>query len=153
MSDDAILVHDEHGFTQAMRRQLLLLMCEIEQARYTAQGQTLTWTEDPEGVTLAVGGVEAYRVTYAALAALEENPACLSAFRDRRALVVCRCGEVVIRCRDAACALVHEIRLVDVCGVCTCTNGIPVLDLEDADFPPLQLGPMWDGNLEEERDV
>ena len=29
-------------------------------------------------------------------------------------------------------------------------SGLPVLDLEDADVPPLQLGPMWDGNLEEE---
>ena len=149
MPDDAILIHDQHGFTQAMRRQLLLLMCEIEQARYAAQGQTLTWTEDPAGVTLAVDGVEAYRVTYAALAALEENPACLSAFRDWRALVVCRCGEIVIRCRDTACALVHDVRLIDVCGTCSEPEEGPVLDLDEADVPPLQLGPMWDGNLEE----
>ena len=150
MPDDAILIHDQHGFTQAMRRQLLLLMCEVEQTRYAAQGQTLTWAEDPEGVTLSVGGVEAYRVTYAALAALEENPACLLAFRDRRALVVCRCGAVVIRCRDAACALVHEVKLIEACGVCSEPEEGSLLDLEDADVPPLQLGPMWDGNLEED---
>jgi hypothetical protein len=151
MSDDAILIHDEHGFTQAMRRQLLLLLCEEAHACAAAAGRHVSHTEEADGVTLYVDGVQDSRITYAELAALEAHADASPALADPHALVVCRCGEVVIRCRDAACTLVHAVRLIEVCGTCTQTGGLPVLDLEDADVPPLQLGPMWDGNLEEQR--
>lgn len=74
MPDDAMLIHNEHGVPQALRRRLLLLICEDEQDRAAAEGQTVTWTEEPDGVTLYVDGVQDSRVTYAELAHLEQHP-------------------------------------------------------------------------------
>ena len=44
---------------------------------------------------------------------------------DAHVLIVCTCGAVVLTCR---CPGPHVVREVDVCGVCTCTSGIPVVD-------------------------
>jgi hypothetical protein len=132
MSDDAIVVHDEFGFTQAMRRQLLLLICDDAQARHAAEGLTLTWTEQPDGVTIYVDGRYDSRITYAELAAIEAHPEDCPAISDRRALVVCRCGAVVERCPVEACEVLHDVRLVEACGACTQTGAFGVV-LEEED--------------------
>ena len=69
-----ITIHDEHGFTQELRRALLLLVCDIEQEKAQEAGHALTWTEQLDGVTVYVDGKFNSRITYAQLAHLEEHP-------------------------------------------------------------------------------
>jgi len=46
--------------------------------------------------------------------------------------VRCQCGAVVLRC---PCPGPHPVRIVQACGVCTCTNDQPVLETEEEDQP------------------
>jgi hypothetical protein len=71
MTEHPILIHDAHGFTQAMRRERILAICADTRDRLAALGQALTWTEDPDGVTVYVNGVMDCRITYAELAHYE----------------------------------------------------------------------------------
>ena len=48
-------------------------------------------------------------------------------------LVVCAtCGHVEQACIDPHCSVVHPLREVPVCGVCTQTGGLVVLEEEEA---------------------
>lgn len=66
-----ILIHDADGFTQADRRVLLLKSLRSRQARHPALWAGITWTEEPDGVTLWRDGVALERITYAELVAVE----------------------------------------------------------------------------------
>jgi hypothetical protein len=65
-------IHDAYGFTQAMRRQLLLTICE-QAERASTPGHVVTHTEEADGVTLYVNGEEDSRITYAELAYYEAH--------------------------------------------------------------------------------
>lgn len=51
-------------------------------------------------------------------------------------LVRCRCGAVVLACVKPDCCIDHAPRIVEACGRCTATGGMPVLDSDlDPDEP------------------
>jgi hypothetical protein len=74
MSEHPILIHDAHGFTQALRRQRLLEVCADDRTRHATFGKAMTWTEEPDGVTLYLNGVCGSRITYAERAHYEAHP-------------------------------------------------------------------------------
>jgi hypothetical protein len=68
-----IIIHDEHGFTHAMRRQMLFFTLAQAGEDLAAKGQTLLWSEEPDGVTLYLDGTRLERILYAELVAVEEG--------------------------------------------------------------------------------
>jgi hypothetical protein len=71
MYEGKITIHDARGWTQANRRAATLALLELQREEWATQGQALTWTEEPDGLTYYVDGVWDGRITWAEIAAQE----------------------------------------------------------------------------------
>lgn len=66
-----LIIRDQYGWSQPDRRRLFLACLTAAQHQAARHGETLTWTEEPDGVTRCRDGRPESRVTWAELARAE----------------------------------------------------------------------------------
>jgi hypothetical protein len=72
MYEGDIVIHDRLGRTQADRRAVLLALLEEQRDTRAKWGlPSLTWTEEPDGLTCYTDGVAECRITWAEVVAEE----------------------------------------------------------------------------------